>query len=33
MEELKNKLEQLYKRVEGLKDNIATEEATKCFVR
>lgn len=29
MEELKTKLEQLYKRVEGLKENIATEEATK----
>lgn len=29
MEELKIKLEQLYKRVEGLKENIATEEATK----
>lgn len=29
MEELKNKLEQLYKRVEGLKDQINTEEATK----
>lgn len=29
MEELKVKLEQLYKRVEGLKENIATEEATK----
>ncbi|GJQ07475.1 hypothetical protein CAPN010_16330 [Capnocytophaga cynodegmi] len=29
MEELKTKLEQLYKRVEGLKDQINTEEATK----